>query len=417
MGLKGQQIYYVNSFTTGGGSTTDSWAVFGSLPPGVTVSPTDKVIFFPFQGDFYVAINRAIWMKQHRKGSGDDPALANAVDDWPNMYVDNWTKVGDEALPDTKIVNIVPYEALAKDGTALDTHLVLFLGDGSLQALDGQIIQATNSFSPMVCKNSDGTPASPPTWTQMAYYLGDILAFDNKNNLYSLSPTFDPTGNTYTFSVEETNVEPLTQFTASDTGPVGVGADGFLHRRLVIAPKESGDPTTTSWQQWVPLNGVTCLGVASPGVMLDMRYLTQVLRSRYIDTQTAIYPIVNQIQSFAKTHKSFLGLLKDDSDQFNAAGNGQQKQQIALNAGKLVVTHASAWAQILKTTTSTTAATVQVMSQELAGVQTQLGDQLENLKTKLAGLQHQLDGDEAELSRLDAALWGSIGALFLGKQA
>lgn len=109
--------------------------------------------------------------------------------------------------------------------------------------------------------------------------------------------------------------------------------------------------------------------------------------------------------------------MKDDSDQFNAAGNDQQKQQIALNAGKLVVTHASAWAQILKTTTSTTAATVQVMSQELAGVQTQLGDQLENLKTKLAGLQHQLDGDEAELSRLDAALWGSIGALFLGKQA
>ena len=55
----------------------------------------------------------------------------------------------------------------------------------------------------------------------------------------------------------------------------------------------------------------------------------------------------------------------------------RQKQQIALNAGKLVVTHAEAWAQILKTTTSTTAATVQVMSQELAGVQTQLGDQLE----------------------------------------
>lgn len=65
----------------------DQWAVFSSLPSGVTVGPDDKVHFFPYKGDFYMSIGKKVWYKKHREGVkggiAGDPELAKAVDNWP----------------------------------------------------------------------------------------------------------------------------------------------------------------------------------------------------------------------------------------------------------------------------------------------------------------------------------------------
>lgn len=91
---------------------TNQWAVFSSLPLGVTVGPDDKVHFFPYKGDFYMSIGKKVWYKKHRQcvkaGVAGDTDLAKAVDNWPYMYDNDWIHVGDQALPADNLIAVMP---------------------------------------------------------------------------------------------------------------------------------------------------------------------------------------------------------------------------------------------------------------------------------------------------------------------
>lgn len=75
----------------------------------------------------------------------------------------------------------------------------------------------------------------------------------------------------------------------------------------------SGDPTLVdlSYKRWIDVpSDLRMIGVASPGVELNLRILTASLRSRYLRTQTVLYPVVEKIRTFATVHTFYLDFLQ-----------------------------------------------------------------------------------------------------------
>ena len=202
-----------------------------------------------------------------------------------------------------------------------------------------------------------------------------------------------------------------------DVGPIGVQSDGFLWRRVVVPPVSSDASATQQWTKWLAQDGVTNLGVAAPGVILDLKTLTATLKSRYIDTQTALYPVMNKISAFAVTHKSYLTQLSQAADDWANAGDDTTKQEIAIKNGKGYVTHAKVWAMIINSSSNNAKTSVNIMAGQLLDVKSQLQVQLQMLKDKLSALQATLETEKEQLDQLTAGLWGAIGATLLGKSA
>lgn len=73
------------------------------------------------------------------------------------------------------------------------------------------------------------------------------------------------------------------------------------------------------------------------------------------------------------------------------------------------------WAKILGSAADSAKTPVNVMASQLKDVEEQLEILLTTLQTKLAGLKAALKVDEDYLSKLQAALWGSIAAMLLCK--
>ncbi|KAI1098939.1 hypothetical protein F4804DRAFT_323452 [Jackrogersella minutella] len=113
---------------------------------------------------------------------------------------------------------------------------------------------------------------------------------------------------------DETLIQTIPEFTATDLGPVTVRSDGYLYKRYIQDPPSDGSDPMVMWPKWVLQEGVTHLGVASPGVLLNLQVLTRTLKARYIETQTILYPVVNNIRSFAMTHEFYLDQLKKTAD-------------------------------------------------------------------------------------------------------
>lgn len=75
----------------------------------------------------------------------------------------------------------------------------------------------------------------------------------------------------------------------------------------------SGDPTLVelSYKRWIEVpSDVRMIGVASSGVELNLRILTAALKSRYLRTQTVLYPVVEKIRTFMTVHTFYLDYLE-----------------------------------------------------------------------------------------------------------
>ena len=392
-------------------TTTDVWSLFGNLPTAAKLDSTQALHFFPYKGDFCVSVGKSVWLRQHRQGNDMDPELKQAVDDWPKMYIDDWTHIGTSALPSDNLLDIVPFSVLSADRTQIAFQLVVLGADSSIRMLTSDSLSDTSEWPTMQYKQTGSSPAVVPAWTRMSYWNNKIVAVDQASNSWNITPDFS--AQTFVIS-DQAKIEPVTEFTASDIGPIGVRSDGYLWKRVVVPPKSDNDDATQEWTRWIKQDGVTNLGVASPGVILDLQTLTKTLKSRYIESQTAIYPVINKIQAFSLTHKFYLGQLKQAATDYDNAGDDEEKQEIAIKNGKGFVKHATVWAKIMGTSSNNAKATVNSMADQLSDVKRQLEVQLLILQDKLKALKATLSAQEGALSHLKAAFWGFVAATLLG---
>lgn len=84
----------------------------------------------------------------------------------------------------------------------------------------------------------------------------------------------------------------------------------FLYKHPEAA---SGDQTLVdlSYNRWISIpSNLRMIGVAAPGVELNLRMLTSALKERYLRTQTVQYPVVEKIRTFASVHTLYLDYLQ-----------------------------------------------------------------------------------------------------------
>lgn len=403
---------YVNSKSVGA-KVIDSWAEFGALPEEARISTDQATHLFPYKGDLCLAVGTSIWKREHR--GNEDPKLKEAVNHWPNMYKDDWKKIGDRCLPDKNVKSIIPFAVLSAARDQIDFHLVTLTQDNVIMMMDGDDILGTNNkFRKLENAVANG-PGAGVIWKKMAYWNNRIVALDQDDNTWNL--TVDFAKGTYQ-AADKFQVANLIEMTATNIGPVGLQKDGYLYRRLVeVAPEAKDQDMKYQWEKWIPQNGVTNLGCASPGVMLDLHLLTSTLRARYIETQTSLYPVVNKLSAFGKTHNVFLQKLLEEAKDYQNAGDegNEKKQKASLRAGKKVIAHSKAWAKIMTSSTGKAKESVNVMTDELKTVKSQLELQTQKLRDELMQLESRLREYKDAYQKLSAAFWGMVATALVGK--
>ncbi|KAL9944639.1 hypothetical protein D7B24_005413 [Verticillium nonalfalfae] len=413
VGLKGDNIMYTETKSRGVLGVEEDWSVFGRIPDNVNIDSSKAVHFFPYKGDFCMSIGTAIWRRKHRDDR--DPEVKKAVDNWPKLYVESWEKVGDNCLPVGNAWSILPFARLS--GKDIRFHLVILGQDGRLLSLNGDLAGSNNSFTEL--KNSSDAKnkaAAALSIKQAAYFNGNIVAYDSGSNTWNLDVDFD--ASTFTAS-DQMAVDPLFELTATDIGPVAVQSDGWIYRRRLETVNDPSDKTAKNdkkagWQRWIQQKGVTHLGVASPGVMLDLETLTGSLRDRYMDTQKCIYPVVSKLQTFATNQELFLKKQLETAEEYQKNEDSAAKQKIAIKEAKKLVLQTKIWATIMRKQSSSVKDTVNGMGTDLSSVRTQLDQQLIVLRDKLVSLQAQIKATKEAKAKMDAAFWGSIGVMLLG---
>ncbi|KAK0719443.1 hypothetical protein B0H67DRAFT_642798 [Lasiosphaeris hirsuta] len=333
IGIKNNQVMYLATLPSvrAKSGVKNAWAYFSALPDGVTVDGSTNVHLFPYKGNLFISVGRAVWKKKCRDLS-DPTTRQEAVDNWPKMYVNKWEKVGDDVLPSADVLDIIPFAALSVDRNQIEFRLLILGSDKAVQVLKSDDIYASNEWTLLQYQAKAGDKTTLPAWKRMAYWNNSVVALDDQSNTWDLQPNFQ--NRTYTIS-DKTAIESTSELTATDMGPIAVRKDSFLYNRVVQdAPSDGKDPAL-EWQK---------------GMAQD---------------RTSVYPIVGKMSAFALTHKTYLDLLLQAADDYEKSEGDDQKQAIAIKAGKEYVTHAMVWSKMLSTSVNATKATVNVMTSQL----------------------------------------------------
>jgi hypothetical protein len=166
--------------------------------------------------------------------------------------------------------------------------------------------------------------------------------------------------------------------------------------------------------RWIKTEGTTHLGVASPGVILDLLTLTRTLRARYIETQTSVYPVVELIRAFGVTHTFYLDQVRGDCDKWMNS-DSEADRKLALKNADAFVQHSKTWGNIVARSVGNVKDTVNIMTAQLHDVRLQLETQLTLLQDRLVGLKATLQTQKETLDKLNAAFWGCVAAIFVGQ--
>ena len=411
VGIKGDKIMYVQRrLNAAGTEIEESWTAFSGLPADAHVAPdATNVFLFPFAGALCLAIGQKLWRKAHDRPDADEASRARAMEDWAELYVDHWDKVGDTVLPLGHLLGVVPYSTFSAEKKAMEFHAVILKADHSLHVLEGL---KASSIKPLEYHHGGDESASAPNLVRIAYWDDQIVGYDNENNMVSIRVNFTEK----TFSVvEKTPDSAATALTADEAGPVVVREDGFLYKRVVHV-RRSGSGSFT-WVKWIAQEEVSHLAVASPGVFLNLNVLARSLKSRYLATQTSLQAAINKLSAFCASHEIYLEHMLKAHSQYNAAATDADKHAIAVKHGRSFVDHMKPWAMILHLMLDGSKDSVDNMTKQLSYVQDQLKIQLHILLEKLMGLQPLLKDPEQTMDRLRATFYGAIGARFLGKMS
>jgi hypothetical protein len=401
-------------------SLKDSWAQFSAIPSGTSVS-SGTVRFFPFKGHFCMSIGKAVWSKKNRDTTDRDN-LSKAVNNWPKLYEDNWVKAGDNCLPAADLKDVTTFATLTADNQTIKWYTVILDKDSKLQFCEqsGQSdLKDGLTFTTLTYKHSNSSdPSTAPAWQRATYFNGNIVAYDQAGTLWTLKVDFDKKTYKISSSVQD-NLPTGTELTASEIGPIINRSDGKLYRRVIDLPSSANSNPSPRWETWIALDGVRNLGVASPGVRLDLKMLTRVLRSRYVEAQTAIEPVAQQLHTFAVTHKAWLNKVKAAAVTYKAETDTFKKNKIAADIGKESVEYINIFSQIITNVSATAEAKeiVRLMGEQMKAVKNDLNTELSVLQKRLKDLRTRLESEESILSAAKVGFWISLGALLLSKWA
>ncbi|PHH62632.1 hypothetical protein CDD81_6866 [Ophiocordyceps australis] len=384
MGLKNKMIVYLgvkmNSRAADATpSTRDEWTLFGSPPADADVSEESKVHLFPYKGDLCLSVGRRL-------------------------------EIGSSVLPAAELQSVIPFVAL-KGGNAMAYYLVVLERSGNLRFLANDDLGEGSAWESLSYKPSQGGPVSAPQWTRMAYWNNSMVAIDNKDNSWTLGVDFERK-KSYSAS-DKTGIKRVLEFTATEVGPVAAHADGHLYRRFVKPCVGEQEPEL-EWRRWVAQDGVTRLGVASPGVILDLQSMTHSLKYRYLETQQALRPVMSMIRTFALAHGLRLKSLKEAAQDYQNATTEEQKR-LAIKQGKAFIVFAKQWSERLDKTTQSVKEPVNSMTAQLADIDRKLAIQLINLQRKLEELRESVAQDDVLLSKLKAAFWVAVAMAVFSK--
>ncbi|TFK59924.1 hypothetical protein BDN72DRAFT_883804 [Pluteus cervinus] len=351
VGIKNNQLLYTQTKNQDLG-LVDVWSTFSSLPPNVTINPAKTL-------------------------------LSKTLSTTGQLYND-WTAMGD-CLPSPNFAGIAPFAVLSADLNEIAFQLVTLAVDGTISWMTSDQLTPQSTWQVMKYAATSGGPATSPKFTKIVYWNNTIVGVDDASNSWNINVSFQ----NGTFNVtDQFPIDPITEFTATDGIP-------FLNGR------------------WILADGVVNLGVASPGVILDMNLMARTLKGRYIDVQTAVYPVVERINAFCTTHEIFFDNVAQAAQDWQNADT-DAKRTIAINNAKSFVTHSKTWGGLISSSINSCQQSVTIMTSQLHDVRLQLEAQLKLLHTKLGILQATLQSQQETMSKLQAAFWGSIAATFIG---
>lgn len=94
---------------------------------------------------FYLSTGKAVWKEACRDWK--DPAvISSAVNDWPNLYVKEWQKLGDNVLPAKDLTGVSCFAVLDGVLEVLKFHLVVLASDGTISCLTSDTLEYNTKF-------------------------------------------------------------------------------------------------------------------------------------------------------------------------------------------------------------------------------------------------------------------------------
>ncbi|CAN0367429.1 unnamed protein product, partial [Pylaiella littoralis] len=306
-------------------------------------------------GDTYLAVGTAVWRKD--EGNADDEALIEVASDWTAVHQPGWQKMGDTVLP-ADVVDIAVYGEImgydltdpASTGNAkVEIRVVLLDAGGKLHLVQGGNGPLTN-FESTPLEFDDGGSSQAPTWELIAFSGGTMYGYEG-GVVWILE--IDLVTGTYTANTRIVAGEVL-EMVGVDVGLVVRLADGLLYQRFVDNSgkddtnfvydfaRSSDAPTGNTMADrmdpgWVNVpDQLQIVGVSSPGAKYTLRSLIGALKSRFLQSQTVLYPLVEKIKAFSFVHSFYLDYLRTVSEELAGAA---PTSDVALETGTTHITH------------------------------------------------------------------------------
>ncbi|KAJ5698631.1 hypothetical protein N7462_000636 [Penicillium macrosclerotiorum] len=420
VGIRENNIWYIKTSTNASNSsssdassviqTVDEWAIFGPMPEETQLAGSKATHLFPYCGDLCLAVGTGIWRKRHR--DANDSRITEAMNNWPVLYEDGWEKVGDRCLPDANLSSIIPYATLAATGNKINFHLVTLSRDNTISFLSGDWLTDNMHFQPMKNESLDGE-GQAVRWKKIAYWNDRVVGLDMDNHTWNLTMNFD---RGVFQAAEKFKIDGFSELTATDIGPVGIGADGYLYRRVfdLVGNQQETKKSTTRWSRWIEQKGVMNIGVASPGVMLDLYHLSESLRTRYFETLEHLYPSVEKLGVFTITHNVFIHQLREAAREYNSVYSDSGKTDISVKEAKKFIKHARIWAQILKVHANHFRESILHTQKYSASVQRDLAAQITVLLNQLTSVKCQLESLRTDFNKINRQFWSAFAAAVVG---
>jgi len=406
VGILNSTVQYVKTSLDQDGNVDEEWDLFDDMPG--TPGSGQTTSLFSYKGSFFVTVGSNIWSKTP-KNSGD-PTLTQASTNWPDLFNPGWDAMG-SCIPAENTRGLVPYSEISSDNTAINSWLIMLNADGSL-SYSSQEVGANMQFNHLPSDNG-----SAPYLLKAAYWNGSIWGYDGNMNLYQIVPNTDSTKENlvnYTIKSQNTLSDSILDLTAVDTGLVASRPDGNLWKLVVNPPADKNSGPTQTWTQWISQEGVTCLGAAAPGVILDMQTLTTYLKANYIDTQTALFPTISNIQAFCTSHNQYLKKLMKYSKQWMNAPTEEQKDKIAKKASKFAIGHCRTIGELLSQNLGAADAKVTLMTDQINRINEDIQTQLVAIGDAITDLEQTINDEEQEAKTLTSLLWGAVAAAVCG---
>lgn len=406
VGIVGSEVRYVQQVLGSKNSIINAWRTLDKLP--ATAKSGETTCLFSYNGILYVSIGKTIYSKSSRN-TGDPELRKAATDNWAYIFNAGWTNCG-ACLPESDFRSLVPFNEASSDGKTLSSWLVKIADDFTISYSTGSV-KASMSFTKMAF-NGKGTA---PKLQKAAYWNNSIWGYDSSNTLYEITPNF--AGSSYVVKSSSASTDAVLDMTAIDTGIIVTRKDKKLWKRIVSAPanpEDKNSKATTSWKAWIDQDSVTCLGAAAPGVLLNTKTLATYLRSNYIDTQTKLIPVINQILAFCASHDVYLNRLAEEAKKYGDEGSAAEKKVLAKKDGKIALKHAQIFGKLLSKTLKDANTTIVGMTRQTSSINASIKTQLAEISIALTALNATLKAQERVVDTLTTELWASIAATVIG---